>query len=54
MRSKEHDDEEEQIQRAIEESKREVEGSTGGRRNGKRLRDDSEEYVAFACWWEWD
>lgn len=46
MRSKEHDDEEEQLKRAIEESKREVEGSeTGGRRNGKRSRDDSEEYV---------
>lgn len=43
MRSKEHDDEEEQIQRAIEESKREVEGGSGGKRNGKRARDDSEE-----------
>lgn len=43
-RSKEHDDEEEQLQRAIEESKREVEvPGNGGRRNGKRGRDDSEE-----------
>ena len=40
MRSKEHDDEDEQLRRAIEESKREVEG---GRRNGKRGRDDSDE-----------
>ncbi|KAF2716290.1 hypothetical protein K431DRAFT_298770 [Polychaeton citri CBS 116435] len=47
MRSKEHDDEEEQLQRAIEESKRDTEGTgtgTGtGRRSGKRSRDDSEE-----------
>lgn len=48
MRSKEHDAEEEQIQRAIEESRREVESAVGGRRNGKRVRDDSEEYVARA------
>ncbi|KAK5170599.1 Histone deacetylase complex subunit [Saxophila tyrrhenica] len=41
MRSKEHDEEEEAIQRAIEESRREVDGS--GRRNGKRARDDSSE-----------
>lgn len=41
MRSKEHDDEEEQLQRAIEESKREAD--PGGRRGGKRGRDDSEE-----------
>lgn len=40
MRSKEHDEEEEAIQKAIEESRREVES---GRRNGKRARDDSEE-----------
>ena len=39
MRSKEHDEEEEQFLRALEESKREVEG----KRNGKRARDDSEE-----------
>lgn len=45
MRSKEHDDEEEQIQRAIEESKREV-GTTGNtRRIGKRSREESEECV---------
>ena len=44
MRSKEHDDEEEQLRRALEESKREQEGGSGnGRRNGKRVRDDSEE-----------
>jgi len=43
VRSKEHDDEEEQLQRAIEESKREVEGSGSGRRNGKRGREDNEE-----------
>ena len=41
MRSKEHDDEEEQIRKAIEQSKREVES----KRNGKRSRDDSEECV---------
>ena len=46
MRSKEHDAEEEQMQRAIEESKREVGSGGNGRRNGKRGRDDSEEYVA--------
>lgn len=39
MRSKEHDDEEEQLQRALEESKKE----NAGRRNGKRARDDGEE-----------
>lgn len=40
MRSKEHDDEEEQMRQAIEESKREV-GT--GKRNGKRSREDTEE-----------
>lgn len=39
IRSKELDDEEEQYQRALEESRREIEG----RRTGKRARDDSEE-----------
>lgn len=43
MRSKEHDDEEEQLRIALEESKREVEGPGTGKRNGKRGRDDSEE-----------
>lgn len=43
MRSKEHDDEEEQLRIALEESKREVDGSGKGRRNGKRGRDESEE-----------
>ena len=43
MRSKEHDEEEEELQRALEESKREVAGSGTGRRIGKRARDDSEE-----------
>lgn len=43
MRSKEHDDEEEQLRIALEESKREVVGSGTGRRNGKRARDESEE-----------
>ncbi|SMR50313.1 unnamed protein product [Zymoseptoria tritici ST99CH_3D1] len=44
MRSKEHDDEEEQLKRAIEESKRAADGGTGtGRRVGKRGRDDSSE-----------
>lgn len=44
MRSKEHDAEEEQLRRALEESKREVEGTaSNGRRNGKRGRDDSDE-----------
>jgi hypothetical protein len=43
MRSKEHDDEEAQIQRAIEESRREVAAGGNGKRNGKRARDDSEE-----------
>jgi hypothetical protein len=42
MRSKEHDEEEEQLQKALEESKKEV-GSGNGRRAGKRGRDDSEE-----------
>lgn len=42
MRSKGIEEEEEEFRRAIEESKREVE-PTGGRRNGKRARDDSEE-----------
>jgi len=43
VRSKEHDDEEEQLQRAIEESKRAVDGSGTGGRAGKRGRDDTEE-----------
>lgn len=43
MRSKEHDDEEELLQRAIEESKREIEARAAARKNGKRARDDSEE-----------
>ncbi|KAK6438055.1 Histone deacetylase complex subunit [Oleoguttula sp. CCFEE 5521] len=50
IRSREHDDEAEQIQRAIEESKREVEGdgkssksSNGTKRSGKRSREDSSE-----------
>lgn len=44
IRSKEHDDEEEQLQRAIEESKREVDPVGGtSRRTGKRARDDSSE-----------
>ncbi|KAK4561264.1 Histone deacetylase complex subunit [Recurvomyces mirabilis] len=38
MRSKEHDDEEEQLRRALEESKKEV-GDGTGRRNGKRGRE---------------
>ena len=42
MRSKEHDDEEEQMRIAIEESKRGLSG-TNGRRNGKRGRDDNDE-----------
>lgn len=42
MRSKEHDDEEEQMRKAIEESKREVD-TGNGRRNGKRSREDAEE-----------
>ena len=43
IRSKEHDDEEAQIARAIEESKREVGTGKGGKRSGKRERDDTEE-----------
>lgn len=44
MRSKEHDDEEEQLQRAIEESRRDAEPVGGtGRRSTKRGRDDSSE-----------
>lgn len=44
MRSKEHDDEEEQIRIAIEESKRDVQSKAGnGRRSAKRGRDDSSE-----------
>ncbi|KAK4544773.1 hypothetical protein LTR36_004022 [Oleoguttula mirabilis] len=43
MRSKEHDDEEEQLRIALEESKREVAASGNGRKNGKRARDDSED-----------
>ena len=38
IRSREHDEEAEQIQRAIEDSAREA-----GRRGGKRSRDDSSE-----------
>jgi hypothetical protein len=45
MRSKEHDDEEEQLRRALEESKREVDGAGNGKRNGKRGRDEGDEYV---------
>lgn len=52
MRSKEHDDEEEQLKRAIEESKREVEGAeSNGRRSAKRGRDESEEYVDLGKFW---
>ncbi|KAK5109866.1 hypothetical protein LTR62_006473 [Meristemomyces frigidus] len=44
MRSKEHDDEEEQLQRALEESKKEVgDGNGTGRRNGKRGRDNGDD-----------
>ena len=43
MRSKEHDDEDAQLLRAIEESKREAEG----RKNGKRSREESQEYVTL-------
>lgn len=43
MRSKEHDDEEEQLRRAIEESKRGLGGNGNGRRNGKRGREESDE-----------
>ncbi|KAI7463150.1 hypothetical protein KC351_g15997, partial [Hortaea werneckii] len=43
MRSKEHDDEEEQLRRALEESRREQEGPGNGRRIGKRARDESED-----------
>ena len=44
MTSKELDDEEKQMRIVIEESKREVAGTTGtGRRNGKRARHDSSE-----------
>lgn len=43
IRSKEHDDEEEQLKRAIEESKRDVEPSGGNGRRTKRGRDDSDE-----------
>lgn len=43
MRSREHDEEAEQIQRAIEESAREAQG---GKRSGKRSREESmDEYV---------
>ncbi|WPH03216.1 Hypothetical protein R9X50_00609300 [Acrodontium crateriforme] len=42
-RSKEHDEEEEAFQRALEESKREAEGSVTGRRSGKRGRDETDE-----------
>ena len=43
MRSKELDDEEAQMLKAIEESKRETGSGTNGRRNGKRTRDESDE-----------
>jgi hypothetical protein len=45
MRSKELDDEEEQLKRAIEESRREVEAGSesSGRKSTKRGRDDSSE-----------
>ena len=43
MRSKEHDEEEEEFRRAIEESKRANPGAEKGKRGGKRARDDSEE-----------
>lgn len=43
MRSKEHDVEEEQLQRALEESKREVGDAGTGRRTAKRGRADSDE-----------
>lgn len=42
MRSKEHDDEEEQLRRALEESKRET-APANGRRAGKRAREENEE-----------
>lgn len=42
-RSQLHDDEEEQLKRAIEESKREAEGTGSNARRTKRGRDDSEE-----------
>ncbi len=43
MRSKEHDDEEEQLRRALEESKKEVDGAGAGKRSGKRAREDNDE-----------
>ena len=43
MRSKEHDEEDEQLRKALEESKREVEGAGNGKKNGKRSREDNEE-----------
>lgn len=46
MRSREHDEEAELIQRAIEESAREAQTGPGGKRVGKRSRDaSSDEYV---------
>lgn len=41
MRSREHDEEAEMLQRALEESQRDAQGN--GKRNGKRTRDDSNE-----------
>ena len=43
IRSKEHDDEEEQFRKAIEESRREVDPTSTGKRGGKRSREDAEE-----------
>ncbi|KAK0342270.1 Histone deacetylase complex subunit [Friedmanniomyces endolithicus] len=43
MRSKEHDDEEEQLRRALEESKKEVDGAGAGKRSGKRAREDNDD-----------
>ncbi|KAK0319739.1 Histone deacetylase complex subunit [Friedmanniomyces endolithicus] len=43
MRSKEHDDEEEQLRRALEESKKEVDGAGSGKRSGKRAREDNDD-----------
>lgn len=42
MRSREHDEEAEMLQRALEESQRDAQGGNG-KRNGKRTRDDSNE-----------
>lgn len=43
MRSRENYEEEEQFRQAIEESKRDTDSGTGGRRNGKRAREDGGE-----------